>query len=285
MSDAVQESIKFSSPARRCPYCHDTVQSSDTKCVCNACLAVSHVSCWDESQCCPSCAAPERLIQEGQSDRPSLSPGYETRRRNTQKGEEGYELAPEVQSKGKTIELSRRYSDARQCARYQHLLVFEGQEELRARTFELFSVNAWSFSERNGLILTAGILMTMLLIPATMGLSLLLIFPMVIAFAISAYFASQELKEEIAKAELLPVPVKIIEKARMVKDGFQHVVCALDAKSDELPESYYPINEDQNQRLVGIDVPPEFCRGLNVGDIAILVTHKKRAVLIEPVDS
>lgn len=284
MSDAVQENIKFSSPARRCPYCHDNVQSNDDKCVCNSCLAVSHVSCWDEASCCPSCSGTERLIQEGQGERPRLGPGYENRPRQSN-GEDGYELAPEVSNKGKKVELTRRYALVRQSQRYQHLLQLEGQDELRDRTFKLFSVNPWSFSERNGLILTAGIIMTFLLVPATLGLSLLLIFPMVVAFAIVAYMNSQKLKEEISQVELLPVPVKIVEKARMIKDGYQHVVCALDAKSDEEPESYYPIHQDKNQRLIGVDVPPEYCRGLNVGDLAILVTHQKCAVLIEPVDS
>ena len=183
MNEGVQQGIKFSSPARRCPYCHDSVGHSETKCVCNSCLAVSHEGCWDEARCCPSCSGTDRLVQEKGAEKSSALP-LERRRRGSIKDEE-YELAPQVKAIAKDADLSSCLQQVRDSARYQEVLTIEGQNALRDKAYEQISGMSdpsTFFSGDRLMTFAMAVLFALFLILALGGLSTIVVGPALFGF-------------------------------------------------------------------------------------------------------
>jgi hypothetical protein len=282
MSHRVQQNIKFTSPTRRCPYCHDRIKHSDRKCVCNSCLAASHVSCWDEDQCCASCAGTERLIQENGQSHSALAVGAEAQPLASRSADAPLALARD-HSATTNIAPDCDYTRARLSDRFRSLISAEGQSELRQKAAQRQLKDPWDITENTTLMLSVILLAAMLLMPFLGRFRILSIAPVIFAFIAWSTNKNRAIEREIEETEFIPIPVKIREQSRTDKDGLQHLVCELDPMSNELPESFYPIHEDKEQRVVGIDVRAEVSQGLGHGDLALLVTYKTTVLALEPV--
>jgi hypothetical protein len=282
MSEGVKASIKFAVPVRRCPYCHDDIASTDKKCVCNACLAVSHVDCWDEAKCCASCSQSSRLVEEGTTTPNSRLGRREQRAVSPSKGE-GYELAPEVQTHKRDHLLSLQLNATRNHDRYRQLLTLEGQQEMRARALNLGKANPLGVSEAMKLVLCFGVFLSIFGAIGTHGLTLFLLIPIIASLFIAAAKKNQALGDDLAKVDFVPIPARISEKSRTLKNNHIHMVFELDPRAKEEPESCYPIHADNEQRLIGVDVPHDLSQKSKIGKMVLLVTYQKRAILLEPI--
>ena len=172
---------------------------------------------------------------------------------------------------------------ARLSDRFRSLISAEGQSELRQKAAQRQLKDPWDITENTTLMLSVILLAAMLLMPFLGRFRILSIAPVIFAFIAWSTNKNRAIEREIEETEFIPIPVKIREQSRTDKDGLQHLVCELDPMSNELPESFYPIHEDKEQRVVGIDVRAEVSQGLGHGDLALLVTYKTTVLALEPV--
>lgn len=275
MAEQQQHAIKVHNSARRCPYCHGNVEMEEAKAVCNDCLAVCHLECWEEANRCSSCNGTNRLVKDAQA-KPAA-----TERRGRTPILAPLDLAPETHVRP-VQKSDPGFYEVREHQRFGFLESEAGQDKLRrslkkqafARVMDPKSTAALSFM--------LAYLLVILSFPA-MGILEFLFFLMVVSGALGYFLktTSARIESELNAAELLPVPVKLRELDNTVNNGLYTGIFELDAQSDEEPESYYEIQRDENVRVIGVDIPIFLKHNVKPGDFAMLITHNKCAIVLE----
>lgn len=263
MSD-LQSKIRVANQGRDCPYCKERILDDVTRCVCNKCLAVVHMECWDQHRACPSCNSPERLVQEAIATLPAPRPA---------------QRSGAVRARAESI-----YDELRESSIYQDLASAEGRARLIALEMRRFRTELLS-PQNVVLWIFCFFFASGLLVAPTAGFFAMLGWWAAVGIAAAIYVFKVEAAQRLAlqAANLHPIPVQINSFARS-EGEFQLVLMQIDPDGTELPDDYYEMTGDPALRIIGIEVPHALLKGLNMGQYAVLVARKKRAVILRRIE-
>ena len=281
MNESTGEQLNIKSTARRCPYCHDQVGMDGDKAVCNDCLAVTHIECWEEIGSCPSCRRPNRLV----SDAEMASNRHAAPKANFTDALDG-ELdlvEPEPEREAPKTFVYDEWQVVRDAPDFSELNTLEGSDRLRQNIIDNIVGSPFDTERREHLLWLMGAVVGLILFPASKILGLLVMGGCGYGFWNYRKTLEETTRAEVAEWDLTPFPAVVNEISKHPEEGFLHCLLELDPSGREGPDECTEVNADETCRIVSLDLRPGLARGVKPRDKVLCVASRGKLFVFKPI--